>query len=77
MLIKIVILLSHVIVIEMSLVDHQRKIKSKTSCKKVFFEKTGKDRNRKTETDPDRKPTFQQKNDPDPDRSQKVNPAGL
>jgi hypothetical protein len=31
----------------------------------------------KTETDPDRKPTFAQKTDPDPDRSQKVNPAGL
>jgi hypothetical protein len=31
----------------------------------------------KTETDPDRKPTFAQKTDPDPDRSQKVKPAGL
>jgi hypothetical protein len=30
-----------------------------------------------TETDPDRKPTFKQKTDPDPDRPQKVNSAGL
>jgi hypothetical protein len=27
--------------------------------------------------DPDRKPTFDQKTDPDPDRLPKVNPAGL
>jgi hypothetical protein len=33
--------------------------------------------NPETETDPDRKPTFEQKTDPDPDQSQKVNPAGL
>jgi hypothetical protein len=28
-------------------------------------------------TDPDQKPTFDQKTDPDPDRLLKVNPAGL
>jgi hypothetical protein len=33
--------------------------------------------NPETETDPDQKPTFEQKTDSDPDRSQKVNPAGL
>jgi hypothetical protein len=33
--------------------------------------------NPETETDPDRKPTLQQKTEPDPDRSQKVNPAVL
>jgi hypothetical protein len=33
--------------------------------------------NPETETDPDRKPTFEQKTDPDPDQCQKVNPAGL
>jgi hypothetical protein len=30
-----------------------------------------------TETDPDQKPTFEQKTDPDPDRSQKINPEGV
>jgi hypothetical protein len=29
------------------------------------------------ETDPDRKPTFKQKTDADPNRLPKVNPAGL
>jgi hypothetical protein len=29
------------------------------------------------ETDSDRKPTFEQKTDPDPDRLPKVHPAGL
>jgi hypothetical protein len=33
--------------------------------------------NPETDPDPDRKPTFQQKNDPDPNQLQKVNPAGL
>jgi hypothetical protein len=33
--------------------------------------------NPETETDPDRKPTFAQKTDPDPDQSQKVKTAGL
>jgi hypothetical protein len=30
---------------------------------------------KKTKTDPDRKPTFEQKTDPDPDRRQKVKPV--
>jgi hypothetical protein len=33
--------------------------------------------NPETETNPDQKPTFEQKTDPDPDRCQKVNPAEL
>jgi hypothetical protein len=33
--------------------------------------------NPETETDPNRKPIFAQKIEPDPDRSQKVKPAGL
>jgi hypothetical protein len=57
------------------------KNKSKNTCKKPLFEKTEKNPNAfvnpETETDPDQKPTFEQKMDPDPDRSQKVNPAGL
>jgi hypothetical protein len=72
MLIKIVILLSQVNIIKMSLVtcpSEQNKIQ--ISCKKFFFEKT------ETENDPDRKLTFQQKTNPDPEQSQKVNPAGL
>jgi hypothetical protein len=47
-------------------------------------EKTGENRikpatffNPETETDPDQKPTFKQKTDPDPDRSRKVKTAGL
>jgi hypothetical protein len=31
--------------------------------------------NPETKTDPDQKPTFEQKTDPDPDRLSKVNPA--
>jgi hypothetical protein len=33
--------------------------------------------NPETDTDPDRKPTFEHKTDPDPDRLPKVNPSGL
>jgi hypothetical protein len=36
--------------------------------RKTLAEKT------ETETDPDQKPTFEQKTDPDPDRSQKSSP---
>jgi hypothetical protein len=54
---------------------------SKKTGKKKFSKKPKKNRQLfsipKTETDPDRKPNFEQKTDPDPDRCQKVNPAGL
>jgi hypothetical protein len=62
------ILLSHVNFNKMSMVT------SPSEQDKTFFFKP---KNTKTETDPDRKPTFAQKTDPDPNRSQKVKTAGL
>jgi hypothetical protein len=51
------------------------------ATKKSFSEKTEKKKrtflNPKTEPNPDRKPTFEQKIDPDPDRMPKIKPAGL
>jgi hypothetical protein len=78
MLIKIDILLSHVNVNKMSMgtcLSEQKNtwiffLNKPKKTTTTFF-------NPKTETNPDRKPTFEQKNDPDPDRYQKVNPAGL
>jgi hypothetical protein len=45
-----------------------------------FFKKLTKNGdffNPETDTDPDQKPTFKQKTDPDPNGLPKVNPAGL
>jgi hypothetical protein len=44
--------------------------------KNTIFEKTT-FFNPETDPDPNQKPTFEQKTDPDPDRCQKVNAAGL
>jgi hypothetical protein len=46
-------------------------------AKKGRFSGKNKKTRKKPTTDPDRKPTFEQKTDPDPDRLPKVNPAGL
>jgi hypothetical protein len=82
MLIKIDILLSHVNVNKMGLVTcPSEQNKNKNTCKKILFEKTEKNQglffNPETETDPNQRQTFEEKNDPDPDGSQKVKPAGL
>jgi hypothetical protein len=69
-LIKIDILLCHVNVNKMSMVT------SPSEQQETFLKKTRK-KPKKTVTDPDRKPTFAQKPEPDPDRSQKVKTAGL
>jgi hypothetical protein len=80
-LIKIDILLSHVNVTKLSTdtwpSEQQKKLLKKTKKRKKTRKKTTTFFNPKTETDPDRKLTFEQNTDPDPDRLPKVYLAGL